>query len=203
VDRYQNHDLGWTKTYELSAGFDLTLYDRLSVGFTYFDRYLDGKVADVGNMLPDFFGVTTRYENVLDYRYSGEELNINWSDRIGDLSYSVGGYLIHQNNVLKKGNSSYAYEYLNPEGKSLGAIFGYKYMGKYESLQDIDESPVNTLDNVKVGDLKYADINDDNVYLDGYLSGDMLDRLYISLNEYFDFVSKKEKSSFTFKKDNE
>ena len=48
-----------------------------------------------------------------------------------------------------------------------------------------------------------ADINDDNVYLDGYLSVDMLDRLYISLNEYFDFVSKKEKSSFTFKKDNE
>lgn len=48
-----------------------------------------------------------------------------------------------------------------------------------------------------------ADINDNKAYLDGYLSIDMLDRLYISLNEYFDFISKKEKTSFTFKKDNE
>lgn len=48
-----------------------------------------------------------------------------------------------------------------------------------------------------------ADINDDRVYLEGYLSSDMLDRLYVSLNEYFDYVSSKDKSSFTFKKDSE
>ena len=48
-----------------------------------------------------------------------------------------------------------------------------------------------------------ADNNDNTVYLDGYLSSDMLDRLYISLNEYFEYINAKSKSSFTFKKDNE
>lgn len=48
-----------------------------------------------------------------------------------------------------------------------------------------------------------ADNNDNTVYLEGYLSSDMLDRLYISLNEYFEYINAKSKSSFTFKKDNE
>ena len=189
VDRYQNHDLEWTRTYELSAGVDMMLFDRLSLGFTYFDRYLDGKVANVGNLLPDFFGVTTRYENALDYRYFGEEFNINWSDRIGDFGYSVGGYLIHQNSILMKGNSSYAYDYLNPEGKSVGAIFGYRYLGKYESLQDIDESPLNTLDNVKVGDLKYADINKDGQVdaNDRYMIGNSTPKLLYSISLHLSY----------------
>lgn len=48
-----------------------------------------------------------------------------------------------------------------------------------------------------------ADNNDNRVYLEGYLSSDMLDRLYISLNEYFEYINTKGKSSFTFKKDSE
>lgn len=48
-----------------------------------------------------------------------------------------------------------------------------------------------------------TDIADDRIYLEGYLSSDMLDRLYVSLNEYFDFISTKDKTSFTFRKDSE
>lgn len=47
-----------------------------------------------------------------------------------------------------------------------------------------------------------ADINDNTNYLDGYLSSDMLDRLYVSLNEYFEYESKNKKADYTFKKDN-
>ena len=187
VDRYQNYDLRWAKTYEFTIGADALLFDRLTLGVSYYDRFLDGGIANVGNVLPLFYGRTTKYANITKYRYSGTELNVNWSDKVGDFKYSIGGYLVHRNNILVKGNSTYAYEYMNPEGLSSGSITGYKCIGRFESAEDIASSPLHTLDNVQVGDLKYKDLNKDGQIdaNDRTIIGDSTPKLLYALNLYF------------------
>ena len=184
VDRYRNHDLRWSKTYEFSAGVDALFFDRLTLGVTYYDRFLDGGIANVGNLLPSFYGRTTTYANILQNRYYGTELNINWTDKIGDFKYSVGGYLVQRSNILVKGNSTYAYDYMNPEGKSSGSIIGYRCIGKFTSADDIASSPTHTLDNVQVGDLKYKDINQDGQIdaNDREIIGDSTPKLLYAIN---------------------
>ena len=184
VDRYRNHDLRWSKTYEFSAGVDALFFDRLTLGVTYYDRFLDGGIANVGNLLPSFYGRTTTYANILQNRYYGTELNINWTDKIGDFKYSVGGYLVQRSNILVKGNTTYAYDYMNPEGKSSGSIIGYRCIGKFTSAEDIASSPTHTLDNVQVGDLKYKDINQDGQIdaNDREIIGDSTPKLLYAIN---------------------
>ena len=58
------------------------------------------------------------------------------------------------------------------EGKPVDAIWGLECLGMFQSQEEIDNSPVQTYDNVRPGDLKYKDQNGDgkitdldNVYL--------------------------------------
>lgn len=45
-----------------------------------------------------------------------------------------------------------------------------------------------------------SDINDDTDYIAGFLANDMLDILYVSLNEYFDYERNNIKSDYSYKK---
>lgn len=73
-----------------------------------------------------------------------------------------------QNKVLKANETPFDSTFVHPyrtEGYSRGTMWGYKYLGYYKDLADIENSPGEaSLGGVPLpGDLKYADLNHDGI----------------------------------------
>ncbi len=104
----------------------------------------------------------------------GFELSANWNHKISeDLSLSVGGNLTtFKNKVLFLPNPARAIIASSEQtpnqaqtGFPIGYFYGLVADGIYQSYADILASPVNTVNGggVKPGDLKYKDLNGDNI----------------------------------------
>lgn len=102
------------------------------------------------------------------YRNLGVELALSWRDQIGDWNYNVGANLTTiKNKVLSlvqdgysiiAGDKSQSY---TMAGYPIGYFYGYKVEGVYQTQEEINSSPKNTLATVTPGDLKFKDVNGD------------------------------------------
>ena len=98
----------------------------------------------------------------------GVELALSWRDQIGDWNYNVGANLTTiKNKVLSlvqdgysiiAGDKSQSY---TMAGYPIGYFYGYKVEGVYQTQEEINSSPKNTLATVTPGDLKFKDVNGD------------------------------------------
>ena len=87
---------------------------------------------------------------------------LNWTDKIGDFEYSIGGWAIYNRGKYLRYSESQINDYNKVEGSMAGDYHGYVYLGKYASAEDIASSPEQTFDSeVQAGDLKYKDLNGD------------------------------------------
>lgn len=102
----------------------------------------------------------------------GLEFAANWNQRINkDWSFSIGGNLTTlKNKVLylpfeRKQTSSEQTPNALTTGYPLGYFYGYVVEGVYQSYTDILNSPIATVNggNAKPGDLKYKDLNNDDI----------------------------------------
>ena len=81
----------------------------------------------------------------------------------------IGGMLTFNRNKIINQNEEYRpHDYLKRTGKRLGQFFGYEVEGIYQSQEEIDNRGVKqNLSDVRPGDLKYKDQNNDGV-VDAY-----------------------------------
>jgi TonB-linked SusC/RagA family outer membrane protein len=155
-------NLKWEKTYAWEAGFEAKfLKSRLSTEAVFYNK----KTTDLIVYLQNFMGSQDGLTNSGDVRNRGVELSGTWSDKIGDLRYSVSGNLTTiSNKVIKLGKTLYSGSNsvcVTEPGKPISYFYGYVVDGVYQNSNDIKESPVNTLTSVLPGDLKFRDVNGD------------------------------------------
>mgnify|MGYP005933208245 FL=1 len=95
----------------------------------------------------------------------GVEVAANWNDKIGNVTYQLGGQFSFNRNKIKEMNEVYRpYDYLKRTGHSVNQYFGYEVEGIYQSWDDIEKREVKQiLDEVRPGDLKFKDQNGDKV----------------------------------------
>ena len=130
---------------------------------------------DPGNIsLPDY--------NLGQINNHGLEVEVNYQNTIGKLSYSLGvnGSFLH--NKVTKLYSSSTYLASTPYGREnadiartyvgqpVASFYGFKAQGLYQSQSDIDKDPNVANDpnkpNILPGDVKFKDINGDGVISD-------------------------------------
>lgn len=167
-----NDDLTWEKTKQYDVGFDLVvLNNRLT--FTM-DAYLRKTTDLLLNVkIPSTSGFTNAWQNIGKMDNKGLEIGINsinfdqkdfsWTTNFnisflrnkvvelgpsGDPIYSAGG--VGDTNITMIGHP-------------IGSFYGYKQIGVYMTQKDLDTNP--KMSNSHVGDVKYADI-DDNKTID-------------------------------------
>lgn len=166
ISRLGNPDLTWEKRKEFSIGIDAIGFHRLSVEAGYYNALCDGIITDMSGTLPGIYGMDgiDTYENYNRIRYQGWEAALYWSDRIGEVHYTVGGSLSTTRGKYLRYNESVVYDYQKVTGTTLGAYRGYVCLGKFTSREEIEASPRQLFDDeVQVGDLKYADLNNDGL----------------------------------------
>ena len=159
-----NPNLGWEKIMNVNAGFEAMLFNtKLSVEATYFyNKYYD-LLSQGTNILPAYYA-SLPYINYGSNRLQGGELGLNYRNSIGKVEFKIGGNIVYSTSeVLKSDALNYPNDYQNREGKPIDAIYGYVSLGMFKDQNDIDNSPVQTFGDVQPGDIKYEDLNNDNV----------------------------------------
>ena len=97
-------------------------------------------------------------------KYCGVDLGLNWDDKIGPVEYGVyanTSWLFSQ--VVNDGQEYQAYDYLYHKGNTVGQCYGLEVIGFFKDQTDINNSPKQTFGEVRPGDLKYRDQNNDGV----------------------------------------
>ena len=169
--------LSWVKAKILDIGADFGLFgNKLTGSLDYFDRKRDGlPAARYDVLVPAEVGFSLPNENLNSDRTRGMDGFIRWKSKVGDVDYGIGAnftyarmYDWHQYKP-RFGNSWN--EYRNSINERYGYLnWGYHCIGQFQSWDeiasydvDIDGHGNSTL---RPGDLKYQDVNGDNVIND-------------------------------------
>lgn len=186
--RSGNPNLNWEKRKEFNAGLDASLLsNKLYVEASYYNHLRDGIISQVTDNIPAVIGLggTTPRQNFEQIRYQGIEMAVKYSDKIDDFSYSIGASGLSYDAVYEKiDEPAYRNAYQSLKGKSIYSFTGLTYLGRYET--DAEALVVPSLYDavLHAGDLKYKDMNNDNVIDDNDRSviGHTAPRLVYSAN---------------------
>jgi TonB-linked SusC/RagA family outer membrane protein len=153
-------------TYESSTktniGIDMSLFGKLSATIdAFYDNRTDILVSTSG-AIPSTLGVTAPIANVGQVKNRGIESTLLWKSNIGKSKYYLGGNFIFAKNEIVNMNEEFQpYDYLKETGKSIGQQFGLQTVGFFKDQADIDNSPKQLFSQVRPGDIKYKDQNND------------------------------------------
>lgn len=181
---YAFENITWETTTTQGVGLDLQFLDnRLRFSGDYFYKKTSDMLLTLG--FPSYAGFSAPQQNAGDMYTKGWDLELGWSDKIGDFWYNISanlsdyrskmGYLGDKRTI----DGNYIYE----EGSYYYEWFMYKSDGLFQTNADLyDENGIKypTLTaNDKAGNIKYVDTNNS-----GTINSDDKVRLGNSQPEY-------------------
>ena len=148
-----NSLLKWESTSVADAGLDLQLFGKLNITYDWYRKHTFDilRQAQVTGAL----GLSAPFVNSGDMLNTGHELTVQYNDRINQgalsgLQYGGGFFLnVFRNKLIKFGARE---------------IDGYvDAIGIFQTQEEVDNSPTQFSGNFGPGDIKYRDVNGDNV----------------------------------------
>jgi TonB-linked SusC/RagA family outer membrane protein len=168
-----NPELSWEKTYMTNAGLDYSvLNNRLSGSIDVYTKDTKGILISLPAPLEHGTSVVPN-QNAGEVRNKGIELDVNWNDRIGNVSYSVGfnmGFVTNKVTKFQGDVSSIDGEYKTQEGKPIRQLYVITVdrivrdeadMEYVEQLVKKNPDYFATYPRPELGDFLYADTNGD------------------------------------------
>lgn len=168
-----NPSLTWEKSYMTDVGIDFSLLGgRLSGSFDWFDKHTRGILISLP--VPLEHGTSTvpdQNAGAVDNR--GFDLNLDWRDRAGRLTYDVGfniGYVRNRVTRFRGDVASINGVYKTQEGKPIDQLYVLKVdrivrddadLAYVQSLVDANPDYFATFQRPEAGDFLYADTNGD------------------------------------------
>ncbi len=162
-----NPDIFAEESMKYNVGIDAQILKCLSITADAFIDKRSGIVTQI-NSNSDVYGLDAPYMNIGKVTTSGVEVNLQYSNNVGKLNYSVGGNLTYLHD-----NIDYLAEIAPPSllaqstGNSIGTMFGYQSAGFYD-ISDFNPNgtlktgmPSPSFGAVQPGDIKYEDLNKD------------------------------------------
>lgn len=157
-----NRGINFEQMKNLNAGIEGILFDRsLSIDANLFYTRRSRQVTKKTTYPSYITGIP--YENYNETSYSGADAGIEWRKSYGDFSLKLGINMLYTMSELTKYDEVYTYDYLKREGKSADAMYALECLGFFKDQNDISNSPLQKFGEVKPGDLKYKDQNNDGV----------------------------------------
>ena len=152
------------KAYKYNLGFDATLFGGLNVELDlYMQQRKDIWVSGTG-AYTSLIGFDAPYINAGKVNSSGFELSLDYTKTLGELTFNVGGmFNFNKNEIKEQAEEPRAYSNLVQTGNPLNSTYGLVAIGLFRDQADIDASPKQNFSTVYPGDIKYKDINGDNV----------------------------------------
>ena len=175
--RLGNENVGWEKERKLDLGLDMAFFkNSLTANVTYFYNKRSDILIDRAGGADSRFGSVSMVfgqglppVNLGKIDNKGLEIEAGYRGSVNkDLRFNVRGtYSFAENKLLFADEASFAYPYQSLTGHSLNTQRVYTWIGFYKDATDIANSAKPQGLTVRPGDLKYADLNGDNI-IDAY-----------------------------------
>ncbi len=170
-----NAELSWEKTYMANVGIDYSLFNsRLSGSLDVYDKNTKGILISLPAPLEHGTSIVPN-QNAGEVNNKGFEFDINWNDRIGNVSYNVGfnmGFVTNKVTKFQGDVSSISGVYKTQEGKPINQLYVITVdrivrdeadLAYVQSLVDRNPDYFATYQRPELGDFLYADANGDGV----------------------------------------
>ena len=160
-------DMSWETVTTSNLGFDAVMLDnKLTFTAEYYNRLTDGILQTIS--IPKVIGALNNpVVNLAKVENKGLEFQASYTDKIGDLGYSVSANLTTVKNIVKKlynGQPSTNGNMRIEEGYSINYIYGYKTDGIFQNEDEVAEHQSNITDagydaQKSPGDVRFVDLN--------------------------------------------
>lgn len=170
--RVPNPEFSWEKQNQWNIGMDLTaLKNRLNITAEVYRKHSYDLIYD-NFPIPPLIGanILESSVNIGEVENKGWEIGASWSDKVGDFSYSVGGMLFDNRNLVLKAGYTTADSLVfkgNEDkiwyrGIAIDNYYGYQSNGYFQNQEELDATEAK-LANTQIGDIRYVDQNGDGI----------------------------------------
>ena len=162
--QYPNYGVTWERAHKFNLGIEFGLWNGLLNG--NIDLFYEKRNDILTTYLsrPEWVGVVMAAGNLGETKNKGLEIELKHFNRIGkDFNYNVGLTFSHaKNEIVNMDEPAIKDAWRKQTGHAIGQYFGLISDG-FVTESDIASGslPVSTFGEVKAGDLKYRDINND------------------------------------------
>lgn len=163
-----NANVSWEKATKANLGLEIGFIDKLKFQLDYFYEQRSGIFIQLESV-PTVVGLNvTQYVNLGKMRNQGFDGSMEFEQRFKDWFVSARANLTYsRNKKLYDDKPTPVWPYQSEAGFAYRQQRGLIALGLFESEEDITNSPKQGFGNVRPGDIKYKDINGDNV-IDSY-----------------------------------
>lgn len=167
--QYAITNISWEKTSSLDLGMD-AYFLKSRLRFTADVYQKETRDMLLALQIPIFVGFTNPNQNTGRMTTKGIDLDLGWSDVVGNLKYSASFNLSQFKSVMGDlGGTEFIGDKIKIKGSQFDEWYGYVAEGIYQTQAEVDASP-KLSNNVKAGDMRYRDISGPNGIPDGIIS---------------------------------
>ena len=170
---YANRNIKWETTTITDIGFDLQVFDGLSVTFDWYKKTTDDILRS--SQVSSLLGLSAPTVNNGSVENKGIEVALNYANmvkggRLKGLRYNAGVYFDRSRNKLTEFGAEEIGSYsIKREGLPYDEYYMLECIGVFADKAEIDASPKQFNDNTQPGDLKYKDISGPDGKPDGVI----------------------------------
>ena len=147
-----------------NVGIDMQMFkQRLSLTVDFFYDKRKDMLIDAKNMFSSAIGTGIPKQNIGRMNSKGTDLSLMWKDNMcKNFNYYVGATFSYLKSEIEENGEGYQpYGYLYHKGDAYYQNYGLEAIGYFRDEQDIKNSPKQMFSDVRPGDIKYKDQNND------------------------------------------
>lgn len=159
---YPNVNFSFEKAYKYEVGLEANLLKNISAWVNVYLEHRTDILTSSSSVVPGIFGGNVANINAGTTERKGIEFAVNYNKQLKDWGFRVGlNGSYNVNKIIKINEEPKPYAYLSQVGTQIGQPFVLESIGFFKDQADIAASPLQTFGDVKPGDLKYKDQNND------------------------------------------
>jgi len=162
IERYENKDIGWEKSYKANYGIELGLFNEFELQIDYFTEKRTNILMN-RNVAPSMGLATSVRANVGEAKANGVDISLDYNKMLSK-NYWIqarGNFTYAHSEFLKYEEPEYNEKYRSHIGQSLKQEYGLIAERLFIDEYDVANSPKQTWGEYGPGDIKYVDMNGD------------------------------------------
>ena len=164
LDQFPTLDFQQETAYKANIGTDIRLANCLDFSVDAFYQQRRNILVSAAALNSDVVGIQSAYDDAGAVASYGVEAGLRFAKTWDNgFNLTFGGNVSAVKSEILDWIESPSYPNLSVIGTPADAARGLVALGFFESLEEINNSPLQEFGQVKVGDIKYKDINGDNV----------------------------------------
>jgi TonB-linked SusC/RagA family outer membrane protein len=152
------------KSTRFNIGFDARLFSGLNLEFDFFNQTRSNIWVSGAGYYTALIGFDAPYLNQGKVSQHGFEVAADYSKTFGDVTFNIGANIMFYKSKIKdQAEEPRVYDNLVQTGNPVSSLYGLIAEGLFTSQAEIDAAPTQTFSTARPGDIRYKDVNGDNV----------------------------------------